>query len=346
MLGYMTGKPRILELDALRGVAAAAVVLYHLIASYGDEFGHDFSIAGWVRFGAYGVQLFFIISGFVILMTIEHKPRTRDFVIARAGRLYPTYWTAVLTSAAIVACGALPNRTVTCGQTLTNLTMLQFFVKVPDVDGAYWTLAHELVFYALMILASRARLLGRIEAVSVAWMALATSVALLGQNGVIALHARLQTVLLVRFGHLFIAGMIFYRLRKEGPSRGRYVVLALIMLCELIQGSIESCVVVTIILLIFRAAMSTAGKLLAVRPLVFLGSVSYALYAIHGTVGRAALLALRRHGFASGPALCVVMTTLILAAWAITAFIERPALRWVRGRTVSSRLSPASEPRA
>ena len=87
---------RLLELDALRGLAALAVVLFHYTVYYGKTVDHADN--PWFRFsyGHYGVMLFFMISGFVILMTLDRTKTVWDFAVARFCRLYPVYWAAML----------------------------------------------------------------------------------------------------------------------------------------------------------------------------------------------------------------------------------------------------------
>src|ERR1043166_3463819 len=98
---------RIGAVDALRGVAALAVVLYHYTQRYGELAEHgktDAAFAGqypstgtvWfhVPWGHFGVQLFFMISGFVILMTVMKVRSVGEFAVLRLARLYPAYWVA------------------------------------------------------------------------------------------------------------------------------------------------------------------------------------------------------------------------------------------------------------
>src|SRR3954471_184909 len=86
---------RIAELDALRGLAALGVALFHF-SLLDPAAGPGFAI------GASGVDLFFIISGFVILMTLERTRDWKDFLVGRFSRLYPAYW-ACVTLAALAA---------------------------------------------------------------------------------------------------------------------------------------------------------------------------------------------------------------------------------------------------
>lgn len=92
----MNEKRRFVELDALRGIAAMAVVLFH----YTSRFGEVFEVEGFggapFQYGHLGVHLFFVISGYVIFLTISKCRTGRDFLVSRFSRLYPVYWGAML----------------------------------------------------------------------------------------------------------------------------------------------------------------------------------------------------------------------------------------------------------
>ena len=85
------GSGRVLELDALRGLAALAVVFYHYTTRFDQLFGHTFPLPWSVSWGHYGVDLFFMLSGFVILMTLERTSDSWKFAWGRFSRLYPAY---------------------------------------------------------------------------------------------------------------------------------------------------------------------------------------------------------------------------------------------------------------
>jgi peptidoglycan/LPS O-acetylase OafA/YrhL len=87
---------RLVEIDALRGVAALAVVLFHYTTHFTKLFGASPPPTISFSMGHYGVNLFFIISGFVIFMTLEKTLRPMDFVVSRFSRLFPTYWVAIV----------------------------------------------------------------------------------------------------------------------------------------------------------------------------------------------------------------------------------------------------------
>src|SRR3954467_13086305 len=91
-------RDRIPELDLLRFTAAAGVVLFHAT----DWPAHATALTHASTFGFMGVPLFFMISGFVILMTAQNRSGI-EFVNSRIARLYPSYWICVLLSAASLA---------------------------------------------------------------------------------------------------------------------------------------------------------------------------------------------------------------------------------------------------
>ena len=92
----------LINLQLLRGFAALNVVLLHSIetsASYGYETDFIAFFDGW---GANGVDIFFVISGFVMLYTqLDNKNSPKDFLINRAIRIIPIYWLLTLAIIAI-----------------------------------------------------------------------------------------------------------------------------------------------------------------------------------------------------------------------------------------------------
>ncbi|GAA4575955.1 acyltransferase family protein [Planotetraspora kaengkrachanensis] len=142
--------PRLRVLDLLRFCAALAVVLFHYGETRAWGTTHAFPTLSLVTmFGVYGVRLFFIISGFVILMSAWGR-RPGAFVASRIARLYPAYWASVIILGALALGGLITDHRPTLTELLGNLTMLQHGLKIRDLEIVYWTLWLELVFYALI----------------------------------------------------------------------------------------------------------------------------------------------------------------------------------------------------
>ena len=132
---------RIAFLDAVRGIAATAVMLQHALPEVMP--GFDTWSKNVFNPGLFGVVAFFLVSGFVIPGSLE-RGGIGGFWLARVFRLLPVYWLSIgLVVLLAVGADATP-RTIA-----VNLTMVQEFVGVPHLLNVYWTLSVELVFYVL-----------------------------------------------------------------------------------------------------------------------------------------------------------------------------------------------------
>lgn len=184
---------RLQTIDALRGAAALAVLLFHAsdIGALSDSSGGLIytaveSIANW---GRYGVWLFFVISGFCIHLSWAKQSRTQPapppsfgpFWLRRFRRLYPAYFVAILLYAACLSVDSeVTNRTI--AGFFLHLVFMQNFVPWGPytVNEVMWTLAIEEQLYLLyfVFLAIRIRF-GLVAAVMfalgarLAWFALA-----------------------------------------------------------------------------------------------------------------------------------------------------------------------------
>src|SRR6266508_2773730 len=147
---------RLAVLDGLRLFAALSVVFFHYVGQ--EERGWEQSTRQMLEalhapasLGWLGVNLFFLISCFVICMSSWGRS-LGAFFTSRVVRLYPAYWFAVVLTTAFVA--VLPMLHGRRGglQVLVNLTMLQTPLGVHPVDPVYWTLWVELHFYLLFAL--------------------------------------------------------------------------------------------------------------------------------------------------------------------------------------------------
>lgn len=139
------------ELESWRGLAALAVVVFHLHQNIEVRLG---DMGHWLVFDAlrYGVSVFFVLSGFVIFLPFvraaidgTHAQAARGFLIRRAARLLPLYWVAILTVWAISYAG--PESFV---DLFEHLTFTQVFdsERIFHTIGPAWSLAIEVMFYA------------------------------------------------------------------------------------------------------------------------------------------------------------------------------------------------------
>lgn len=150
---------RLRALDGLRLIAALMVACYHYGGRGGDITRAWGTSASTVfptlhtpfAYGCLGVQVFFVISGFVICMSGWGRP-LRSFFASRVARLMPAYWVAVLLVTAVFALPVVVYDAVSPSDVLVNLTLLQQPLGVDRVLGVDWTLWAEVRFYALFAL--------------------------------------------------------------------------------------------------------------------------------------------------------------------------------------------------
>ena len=136
-------------LDALRGYAALVVVLFHLSPSVLGPDRH-LTIFHMIDLGRYGVLLFFLVSGYVIPMSLERHGSLRRFWISRLFRIYPAYLLAIVVL--IVSAGRLPPvlREETVSSVLAHATMLSDPLGLRGAVRPFWTLSYEMVFYLVV----------------------------------------------------------------------------------------------------------------------------------------------------------------------------------------------------
>lgn len=139
-------------LQAGRGIAAVAVLLFHLNIGVVALTGVDV-IPGASKFGHRGVDFFFVLSGFIIMLAhhrdIDQPHRWSRFAYKRFARIYPVYWfySALVLIAALVGLGATDRIPESFGDWFSTV----FLLRVSDVTtpiGPGWTLFHEMLFYA------------------------------------------------------------------------------------------------------------------------------------------------------------------------------------------------------
>lgn len=335
-----TGRPRIAELDGLRGLAALIVVLFHYTTRYDAFYGHrDAPLFSMPR-GGMGVPLF-MISGFVMLMTISRTKSIADFAVSRFSRLYPAYIAAViLTFGVLSLSGMWPEGRLGLREAAANLTMLHRFAGIRSVDGVYWTLPYELVFYGLIVGLFATRLLARIEIVAAGLLALSLGYWLMLQAdafasfGMAGALVKRGVILLLVFQSVqfFITGMMLHRCWKEGVTAGRLTIVVLAVLTTQIVDEPYRAAVQGGFAAVMALAIWGRLAILRSRPLTALGSVAYTLYLTHQNIGYVVIHALERRGVPSTVAILAAVAVALGCATLLSVAIERPAMRLIRSR--------------
>ena len=326
-------KARLSELDALRGIAALMVVFEHYTSRYND-FYRPINFPFKFIYGHFGVQLFFLISGFVIFLTLNKTRHPLDFIISRFSRLYPVYWVSVLLTFTCITIFAAPDPSFipTLNEALINLTMLQrWLISGRNLDGVYWTLAVELSFYAIMFTLYVTNLLKKIEFLSIIYLGFIISTKIIENYFAITIPNVIKVTLLLDYGNLFIAGIMFYKIINT-PKKIHYFILLSCLLTEYYLHS-ESNILIAIYFVIFYLFTQGKLKFISLKPLLFFGSISYSLYLTHQVIGYILIDNLYRKGLDTPWLLLVIaISSSIALASLLRFYVEKPSQNWIRNR--------------
>ena len=328
------GRPearRLRGLDALRGLAALAVVLFHFGFGSSHQYGPSAQPALLLVYGHLGVELFFIISGFVILRTLERCRGLGDFAVSRFSRLYPAYIACALLTVALMAAARFNPHGLTVRDALMNAFMLSDLLGVTEIDYSYWTLQCEVLFYAAAALVYFGLGIRRVEIPCLVWLA---AMALGHVLHVDVHHFRLAMLFQTRSANLFVIGMMIHRLQGADRSGLTLATLAAAVALSLFPHWDAPARVLLPATVAFAALVWLASRerlgVLCIAPLLFLGDISYSLYLIHQNVGEWLMLRLRTLGWNVNLAELCALALVIGIATLVRHGVEIPAQGAIR----------------
>jgi peptidoglycan/LPS O-acetylase OafA/YrhL len=330
------------ELDALRGIAALSVVLFHF------TLGREQAEYGF-KLGVTGVDLFFIISGFVIFMSINKVKTTSEFFVNRFSRLYPTYWTCV-TFTFLIKTSAhyfLPktefiskSTSISLWEYFGNMTMFQYYLGIRDIDGPYWTMIIEMLFYILIAIIFSLKKIKYILPIGFSIL-LVTIINEIWLKNYFPVFQKIQTIfpLFIHFP-LFLAGILFYKIAHTVDRKQNAFYYGCLLVCFVVRltlfddlnrisGNISFTLylmVLTFYFLLFILFVNNKLSFIVSRPTLFLGKISFALYLIHQYISTGVILpGLIKYAHLNfWIAALIALPTIILLAAAITYYIEIP----------------------
>ncbi|MFF4798079.1 acyltransferase family protein [Streptomyces sp. NPDC001351] len=337
-------RPRLYAIDGIRLVAALMVAVHHYVGSWRvDQPGNaiwgrpvsdtmptvfHFAAYGWI-----GVEIFFVISGFVICMSCWGRT-PRDFFVSRVIRLYPAYWFGIAFTTAVLVVAPGPGiwDRLKLRDILLNFTMLQSGSGVANVDRVYWTLWSELRFYLLFMVVVATGLTYRKVVIFCCVWGAAAMLAPVSEFRLMTLAANPEGA------WFFIAGLALYLMHRFGQDLLLWGILGMAWLMgqrqlglridntEHVSGWRGSMVIYTVFLLVMVAIALGATDRVRWKWLVTAGSLTYPLYLIHYVAGTTVIGQLRD---AMDPRVLVagVIAGFLVLSWLVHRLVERPAAR-------------------
>jgi peptidoglycan/LPS O-acetylase OafA/YrhL len=346
-------------LTGLRGVAACYVVLYH----FHGLTAPDGLVGNLLRHGYIAVDLFFILSGFVMALTYADSFRLGTtarayaiFLTRRIARIYPLYACVTVllfaASAFAVAEAAAPESTTFL--LISNLLLIQSWGIAPSIDLPAWSISTEWAAYVLFPILVGATLLSRPRVACALGLATMAGVALIAfspngngpdiRHGPLDIFAADSLLPLGRCLCEFTLGLLCFRLESSisiVPDRFRGRLLAGISLCIVLlliwpdSDIILVPLFAALVILLARGTNAVAGALAS--PIAYrLGVLSYAIYLLHmhmykfRTVTEAKLALHLPAGAATDLGFIAAYTMLLATSWLAFTFIERPGRKLIR----------------
>ncbi|WP_460217907.1 acyltransferase family protein [Psychroserpens sp. MEBiC05023] len=317
---------RLKELDSLRGLACLSVLLFHYTTRYSEIF--DSSLTNKLfdfKYGGLGVDLFFIISGFVIFLTIKKNTKPIEFLYKRFSRLYPTFWICVILTFIIIRASDIVMYHRSFVELAVNLTMIPDVFGIKRVDGVYWSLLPELAFYFLMFCLLLFKKVKHMILICFIWL-----IAIIANSFYDFMP--LRVLFNLNFGHLFIIGISFYKIKSGEDTRWSHLlILCSFLVSLLLSNSLYKDVFLLAFIGVFYLFVYDKLKWIKLKPLIFLGQISYALYLTHQFIGYFIIYELINLGVENNLLLILIpsLITIILSS-VITFYIEKPAQSFLR----------------
>lgn len=321
---------RIAALDSLRGLAAIFVVIYHYFFRYNEIFGHDRMTVSWAYWGKFGVELFFLISGFVIFISLSKTKRPLDFIVSRFARLYPAYIFSVVFTFIVVTCFGLEGRGVSVTEAVGNLFILHEYLRIPHVDGVYWTLTVEVTFYFIMLVFYIFNKLDKVEL----YLTCVVLISIFSSFGFFDINKYIYKILIIKHLSLFLMGILVYKKLNFDFSLLQWACLVVNIFNISVVYDFIGFIFVLCVLFLFFISVRYRPLFLDNRIFIFLGSVSYPLYLIHQNFGYIIIGFLLSYSFSAFFSIVVAVFFSIFVSWVILVFIERPIQFFIRSKYV------------
>lgn len=349
---------RMASLDLLRLAAALAVVLYHYL--FGGAIAGSLDVeypaaAPYAIYGYLGVNLFFLISGFVIAWSAEGRT-WQEFAVARFARLYPGFlvcMTATFVFLVVAKDQRFPTDVATY---IANVSMFARLFGRPSMDGAYWSIMLEILFYGWVAVLIFAGAFQRWKIpIAAIWLAISAS------NEFFFGNMAIRILFITHYAPLFAAGILAEDMVARGRSPAAFLLLAVAFLvsCQTMMFShnwmqehfgaaisYPALLAANIVVYgVFAGAILLRSMIAPSKTVMMLGGLTYPLYLLHQYIGYISLNALAPH-VGRDAAFVAVLAGVLLASFLVWRFIETPVRKPLVRALMSGiyRLAPASQP--
>jgi peptidoglycan/LPS O-acetylase OafA/YrhL len=310
-------------IDLLRIVAASWVALFHFNQPIPNI---DNWYRGFCKFGYVGVPIFFVVSGYCILIALGHGAQPFKFAIRRFFRIFPPYWFSLLLIVIIIAGEKLITGTnsVAFPKNITGILatialLTNPLTNVPTVNWVYWTLPYEVMFYLVVFITT---FFNR-KYLPVIFIVITLLTFLLPPmvGGALSFF---------KYWPMFMLGVCVYYL-VHGLQPKLTIALTILTIINILFCGLGLSYVITALII---AALIYLNHLRPMKQNLFskYGDVSYSLYLIHVPVGEYVLGRLKA-GFQTNIFTNIIYDVLLLVLCIILSslmfkYVELPAIKY------------------
>ena len=316
---------RLSQIDFLRGLAALSVCWYHFTTA--NSFAGEGALRNSGTYGWLGVEIFFVISGFIIPYSLYRAGyRLGDyptFILKRVTRLDPPYLASIVLVLLLSYLTAMRTHRafhIDVSGLLLHIAYLNTFFGHPWLNDVFWTLSIEFQYYLLVgllfpLFSSSARL---VRLFSFAFFGLLSFT-------IQRTFELPEQTWIFPYVLLFFQGLATFQYVVGIIKRPEYILLVVVF---------SSACLVSLGAPYAIAGLLSVGviNLLKVRSPIFsfLGAISYSVYLLHMPIGDRALFLIGRRFLVDQKLLATVLAVgvTICSAYLFYRFIERPAQRW------------------
>lgn len=328
-------------IDPMRGVAALAVVVFHYLGSVLPTLRPN-GVEHIVEYGKLGVQVFFVISGFVIPYAMQRSGYTWEgwwrFMLRRIVRIAPPAYIAALAMIGFHLLSLLVNGRPVDGDPFPgfgfaaifgNLTFTAEYLDAYWYNFVYWSLTVEFEFY--LVLAAIMPLIAR---GSPTWRVVALMLALLASNFI-------EGPKFFAYVHYFVLGMLVFLGRETGTDK-RLLLAMGVLTCALGVAAGGLTAIGVSVVVAWIIASGTGAR---TRATDLLGDISYSLYIMHVPVAVFAESIVKRilpiHDTLAGKAVLFLayLSLALVVSYLFHLLVERPFVKW--SKAIPQRPDPA-----
>jgi len=346
-------------IDSLRGIAALMVVIGHLSLTVESTFSATLPsfIYSIIKSGHWGVEIFFVISGFVIAHSVRDGQWNFRylglFALRRSIRLDPPYWVVIALEVALIYLSlhffpdlgtTLPN----LKQLAAHLVYMQELLGLGHLLPIFWTLCYEVQFYVVLVLALVAytALLNYSKNNSHLAFVIFSIISIIAFLFSLATFLRylppsIPGLFIDRWYQFFLGALTWWCTYRHRFPRLFFTAWSITLLASIFafdtagERAGSTFVILGVCLLVYTASVSkNLSNWLNSPVLLFMGTISYGLYLLHLPIGWR-LIALEQQLIGDQGSLIMATLALssgifisIFAAWLLHIWIEKPSLQF------------------